>query len=169
MRIFLVGYMGAGKTTNGKRLARRLGLDWKDTDHLFEERYCISTDDFFHKYDEPLYRQLEAQILRSTEQYDNVVISTGGGTPCFHDNIDWMNEHGLTIFLKISPQTVVDRLSKSKVKRPLVVGKSLEELTAFVQKTYTDRLPFYEKAQLVFKGEDCDLEAIVRAVRGVGS
>ena len=165
MRIFLVGYMGAGKTTTGKRLARRLGLDCYDTDHLFEEKYCISTDDFFHKYDEPLYRKLEAQVLRSTEQYDNVVISTGGGTACFFDNIDWMNEHGITIFLKISPQTVIDRLSKSKVKRPLVMGKSIEELTDFVHKTYTERMPFYEKAQLVFKGENCDLEAIVEALR----
>ena len=167
MRIYLVGYMGAGKTTAAKRLANRLGLECYDTDHLFEEKYRISVDDFFKKYDEPLYRKLESQILKSTESLDNAVIATGGGTACFYDNIDWMNEHGLTIFLKISPKTVVDRVSHSKTKRPLARDKSIEELTEFVQHNYTERMPFYEKAKLVFKGEDCDLDAIVAAITEV--
>lgn len=167
MRIYLVGYMGAGKTTAAKRLANRLGLDCYDTDHLFEEKYRISVDDFFKKYDEPLYRKLESQILRSTERLDNAVIATGGGTACFNENIDWMNQHGLTIFLKISPKTVVNRVFHSRTKRPLARDKSMEELEAFVQQNYTERMPFYEKAHRIFKGEDCDLDAIVTAIKEV--
>ena len=168
MRVYLVGYMSAGKTSTGKQLAKRLAMEWYDTDRLFEEKYHISIEDFFKKYDENLYRKLESQILQSTAQYDNAVISTGGGTACFNDNMDWMNQQGITIFLKISPKSVVTRLANSKVRRPLVRGKSEEELTEFVNKTYTERLPFYEKAQLVFKGENCDIDAIVESLQGLG-
>ena len=164
MRIYLVGYMSAGKSTTCKRLARQLGLDSYDTDHLFEERFCISTSDFFKKYDEPLYRKLETQILQGTEALDNAVIATGGGTACFNDNMEWMNQHGITVFLKISPKTAVDRLSHSKVKRPLVSNKTPEELEEFIQKNYTDRMGFYEQAQLTVKGENLDVEALAQAI-----
>ncbi len=161
-RIYLVGYMGAGKTTAAKRLAHRLGWEHYDTDALFEEKYHISVDDFFHKYDEALFRKLESQILQSTENLENAVISTGGGTPCFNDNMAWMNEHGKTVFLKISPQSAVSRIMLSKKKRPLVTDKTEAELTAFVKKHYGARMSFYEQAQLVVKGEDLDLETLIK-------
>ena len=135
-----------------------------DTDRLFEERYRITASDFFKKYDEPLYRKLETQILHDTLQYDNAVIATGGGTACFNDNIDWMNQHGITVFLKISPHSAVVRLSQSKVRRPKVYGKSQEDLEEFIQKNYAERMPFYEKAMLTVKGEDFDTEALATAV-----
>lgn len=156
--------MGAGKSTTAKRLAHRLGMESYDTDRLFEERFHISANDFFKKYDEALYRKLESQILRETLQYEHAVIATGGGTPCFNDNMDWMNQNGITIFLKISPQTAIHRLSQSKVKRPKIVDKTPEELAEFVQKNYAERMPFYEKAQLTFKGEDCDLDALTALI-----
>ena len=164
MRIYLVGYMGAGKSTTAKRLAKRLGLESYDTDRLFEEKYHITASDFFQKYDEDLYRRLETQILHDTVNFDHAVIATGGGTACFNGNMEWMNLHGFTIFLKISPQTAINRLSQSKVRRPLVFGKTTEELTAFIQKNYAERMPFYEQAQLVFKGEDCDLDALTASI-----
>ena len=102
--------MGAGKTTAARRLAQRLGWQVADTDAMFEEKYKISVCDFFNKYDEPLYRKLESEVLKSTESMENTVISTGGGTACYFDNMEWMNDHGLTIFLRISPAAVVDRL-----------------------------------------------------------
>lgn len=160
-RIYLVGYMGAGKTTAAKRLAHRLGWEHYDTDALFEEKYHISVDDFFHKYDEVLFRKLESQILQSTENLENAVISTGGGTPCFNDNMAWMNAHGTTVFLKISPQTAVSRIMLSKKKRPLAAGKTEAELATFVEKHYGARMSFYEQAQHVVKGEDLDLEIVV--------
>lgn len=165
MRIYLVGYMGAGKTTVARKLAHRLGMDCYDTDHLFEERFKISTDDFFHKYDEPLYRKLETQILQSTERFDNAVISTGGGTACYNDNMDWMNQHGITVFLKVSPQTSYNRLLHAKVKRPLIHDKTPEQMQEFIEQHYSKRMPFYSQALLTVKGEDFDVEAAVTALQ----
>ncbi len=163
-RIYIVGYMGAGKTTAARRLAQRLGWDVVDTDAMFEEKYKISVCDFFNKYDEALYRKLESEVLKSTESLDNVVISTGGGTACYFDNMEWMNHHGTTVFLRISQAAVVDRLLHAKRKRPLAEGKSEEELKDFVNMHYTSRMPFYEQAQITVKSEDLDLEEVMKKV-----
>ena len=163
-RIYIVGYMGAGKTTAARRLAQRLGWEVADTDDLFEEKYKISVCDFFNKYDEALYRKLESEVLKSTESLENVVISTGGGTACYFDNMDWMNQHGLTIFLRISQKAVVDRLVHAKRKRPLAEGKTEEELAAFVEQQYIGRLPFYEQSRITVKAEDLDLDSLVKQI-----
>ena len=163
-RIYIVGYMGAGKTTAARRLAQRMGWEVVDTDALFEEKYKISVNDFFNKYDEPLYRKLEAEVLKSTESLENVVVSTGGGTACYFDNMEWMNQHGLTVFLRISEKAVVDRLLHAKRKRPLAIGKSETELTEFVANHYTARLPFYEQAKITVKAEDLDLGGLIRQI-----
>lgn len=160
-RIYLVGYMGAGKTTAARRIANRLGWEVADTDAMFEEKYRISIDDFFQKYDEPLYRKLESQVLKETEHLENTVISTGGGTACYFDNMEWMNQHGLTVFMRISPAAAVDRVLHSRHKRPLARGKSEEELLEFVIQHYTSRLPFYEQAKITVKSEDFDLEGLM--------
>ena len=159
--------MSAGKSTTSKRLARQLGWEAYDTDKLFEERFRIATNDFFNKYDEPLYRKLETQILQGTTELDNAVIATGGGTPCFNENMEWMNQHGITVFLKISPQSAFDRLSHSKVRRPLVFNKSPEELMAFIQTNYVERMPFYEQATLTVKGENLDITALAETLKGL--
>lgn len=166
-KVYIVGYMGAGKTTAARRLAQRLGWGVADTDALFEEKYKISVNDFFNKYDEPLYRKLESEVLKSTESLENVVVSTGGGTACYFDNMEWMNQHGLTVFLRISPQAAVDRVIHSRHKRPLVEGKTEEELTEFVQRHYTSRLPYYEQAQITVKAEDLDLENLIEMINGL--
>lgn len=156
--------MGAGKTTVARRLANHLGWEVADTDAMFEEKYRISICDFFNKYDEPLYRKLESEVLKSTADLENVVISTGGGTACYFDNMDWMNQHGLTVFLRISQKAVVDRLLHAKRKRPLAEGKSEAELTEFVTRHYTERLPFYEQAKITVKAEDFDLESFIKQI-----
>ncbi len=163
-RIYLVGYMGAGKTTVARRLANHLGWEVADTDAMFEEKYRISICDFFNKYDEPLYRKLESEVLKSTADLENVVISTGGGTACYFDNMDWMNQHGLTVFLRISQKAVIDRLLHAKRKRPLAEGKTESELTEFVNRHYTERLPFYEQAKITVKAEDLDLENLIKQI-----
>lgn len=163
-RIYLVGYMGAGKTTAARRIAQRLGWDVVDTDALFEEKYRISVNDFFNKYDEALYRKLESEILKETESLEHVVVSTGGGTACYFDNMEWMNCHGLTVFMRISPQAAVDRVIHSRHKRPLAEGKSEEELTEFVSSHYAARIPFYEQARITVKSEDLDLDALMKQI-----
>ena len=161
-RIYLVGYMGAGKTTAARRMANHLGWEVVDTDAMFEEKYRVSVNDFFHKYDEALFRKLESEVLRSTESMDNTVISTGGGTPCFNDNMAWMNQHGKTVFLRISPQAALDRLLHSKRKRPLVESKTEAELAEYINTHYTSRLPFYEQADIVVKAENLDVELLIK-------
>ncbi|MCR5659909.1 MAG: shikimate kinase [Bacteroidales bacterium] len=164
-RIYIVGYMGAGKTTAARRLAQRLGWEVVDTDAMFEEKYKISVNNFFNKYDEPLYRKLESEVLKETENLKNTVISTGGGTACYFDNMEWMNQHGLTVFLRISEKAVVDRLLHAKRKRPLAVGKSEEELIEFVAQHYTSRLPFYEQAQITVKSENLDVDGLMNTIK----
>ncbi len=157
--------MGAGKTTAARRLAQRLGWEVVDTDAMFEEKYKISVNNFFNKYDEPLYRKLESEVLKETENLKNTVISTGGGTACYFDNMEWMNQHGLTVFLRISEKAVVDRLLHAKRKRPLAVGKSEEELIEFVAQHYTSRLPFYEQAQITVKSENLDVDGLMNTIK----
>ena len=148
-------------------LGQVVGLEsWQglDLDKLFEERYKISVQDFFHKYDEDAFRKLESQLLRETLNHKNVIIATGGGTPCFFDNMEWMNANGTTIFLKVTPMTAVHRLMQSKKKRPLIEGKNEQEVIDFVSRHYAERMPFYEKAQIIVKGENLDIDNIIRHI-----
>ncbi len=163
-RIYIVGYMGAGKTTTARRLAQRLGWEAVDTDTLFEMKYKISVCDFFNKYNETLYRKLEADVLKETGCLENVVVSTGGGTACYFGNMDWINRNGLSVFLSISEKAVVDRLLHAKRKRPLVVGKSETELAEFVAHQYITRLPFYEQAKITVKAENLDMDGLLKLV-----
>lgn len=164
-RIYLVGYMGAGKTTAAKRIATRLGWDVADTDAMFEEKYRISIHDFFQKYDEPLFRKLESEILKSTENMENTVISTGGGLACHCDNMEWMNRHGLTVFMRISPEAAADRILHSKRKRPLTDNKNEVELAEYIRQHYAERLPFYEQAKITVKSEDFDLDNFMNLIK----
>ena len=164
-RIYLVGYMGAGKTTAAKRIATRLGWDVADTDAMFEEKYRISIHDFFQKYDEPLFRKLESEILKSTENMENTVISTGGGLACHCDNMEWMNRHGLTVFMRISPEAAADRILHSKRKRPLTDNKNEVELAEYIRQHYAERLPFYEQAKITVKSEDFDLDSFMNLIK----
>ena len=163
-RIFLIGYMGSGKSSALKHLSNKISWQGLDLDKLFEERYKISVQDFFHKYDEDAFRKLESQLLRETLNHKNVIIATGGGTPCFFDNMEWMNANGTTIFLKVTPMTAVHRLMQSKKKRPLIEGKNEQEVIDFVSRHYAERMPFYEKAQIIVKGENLDIDDIIRHI-----
>lgn len=156
--------MGAGKSSIARKLAGRLSCAFFDLDKMFEEKYRITVQDFFFKYDEAAFRKLESMLLRETESLQDCIIATGGGTPCFNGNIDWMNEHGITIFIKISPETAVSRIINSKKKRPLAQGKTEAELLEYVRQHYGNRLPYYEKAQITVKGEDFDIESLLLAV-----
>lgn len=160
-RIYLVGYMGAGKSSVARRLARRLGWTICDLDDLFEERYHITVAGFFERFGEDLFRVLETELLYSTETMENVVISTGGGTPCFNDNMKWMNNKGITVFIMLSEQSLRYRLLSSKRKRPLVMGKSEKELEEYIKVHYSSRYQYYSQAAITVKGESLDYDELI--------
>lgn len=160
-RIYLVGYMGAGKSTVARRLARHLGWTSLDIDDMFEERYHITVDHFFERFGEDLFRVMETELLYSTEKMENVVISTGGGTPCFNDNMRWMNDKGLTVFIMLSEQSLLHRLLHSKRKRPLVMGKSENELEEYIKVHYDSRRQYYNQAAITVKGENLDYDSLL--------
>lgn len=152
-RIFLIGYMGAGKTTLGKAFARALGLTFVDLDWYIEERFHKSIRQLFAERGEEGFRELEKRMLHEAGDFEDVVISVGGGTPCFFDNMEYMNEAGETVFLDVNLQVLFRRLKVAKQQRPLLDGKTDEELKAFIQEALQKRLPFYTKAKHTFNGE----------------
>ena len=160
-RIFIIGYMCSGKSSISRKLASRLGYNSFDTDDLFEEKYHVSVNDFFEKYGEDYFRKFEAEILRKTGDLRKVVISTGGGTPCYYDNMKWMKDNGMTVFIKVSPTTAYNRLVTAKRKRPLVNGKTSEELMRYIETHYGSRLSYYEQAELTVKGENFNIEKLL--------
>ena len=154
MRIFLIGYMGAGKTTVGRELAKELGLDFIDIDHYIQARYQKTIADIFEEIGESGFRDLENKILREVGDIENVVISCGGGTPCFHNNMDYMNSIGKTVYLKASPKLLTQRLNTCKDKRPLIRDKSEEELYVYVEESLKNREHHYAKAHIIFETEE---------------
>ena len=155
-RIFLIGYMGSGKTTLGQAFARALGLEFIDLDWYIEERYHRSIADIFAERGEEGFRSIERSLLHEVGEFEDVVIATGGGTPCFFDNIDYMNSVGQTVFLDVSPAVLFRRLKVAKAKRPLVAGKTDTELQEFIRTALDRRLPFYRKAACPFNGEELE-------------
>ncbi len=150
IRIFLIGYMGAGKTTLGKAFARELNIPFIDLDWYIEERYHKTIGELFSERGEASFRELEKCMLHEVADFDDVVISTGGGTPCFFDNMEFMNSRGQTIFLDVHPDILYRRLRVAKQQRPVLQGKSSEELHAFIVEALGMREPFYSQAHFRF-------------------
>jgi shikimate kinase len=152
-RIFLLGYMGAGKTTLGKVLARRMKLSYIDTDQFIENRYRRKIGDIFASEGEAPFRKLEYRILCEISEIENVIISTGGGLPCFHDSMTVMNRMGTTVYLEVSPEELAARLNASKTVRPVLQNRSGKELLDFIRENLNKRKPFYEQATIRFNAE----------------
>ena len=139
--------MGAGKTTIGKALARKTGLEFFDLDWYVENRYRMKIPQIFAEKGEAGFRELERNMLHEVTEFEDVVISCGGGTPCFFDNIDYMNQQGPVVYLKADPEVLCKHLAMSKNDRPLLRGKSPEELITFIREQLEKREPFYTKAR----------------------
>lgn len=154
MKYFLVGYMYSGKTTFGRRLAAERKMDFLDLDRAFEERYHYTVPRFFATFGEEAFRKLESQLLRSTVALDNVVIATGGGTPCHSGNMDFILENGTAIYLQMSVDALVERALRSRNPRPLMRGLSPDALRAKIQSQLMEREPFYRKAPVILDGRD---------------
>ncbi len=145
--IILVGYMCVGKTTIGRALAKQLGYSFYDLDWYIEERFHTKVSEIFAEKGEAHFRNLEQRMLHEVAEFENVVLSCGGGTPCFFDNMEYMNSVGHVFYLKASVDTILQHLSISKGERPLLAGKSPDELRAYITAQLAERAPHYEKAQ----------------------
>ena len=139
--------MGAGKTTVGKQLAKDLGLPFYDLDWYIESRMRKKISEIFAERGEEGFRQIEHNMLHEVAEFEDVIISCGGGTPCFFDNMDYLNQQGDVVYLKATPETLYKHLMMAKVERPLLKGKSPEELIAYITEHLQERAPFYEKAR----------------------
>ena len=164
MRIYLIGFMGCGKSTLGKKLARHTGLQFIDMDHYIEKRNCKTVPRIFAEDGEAEFRIRERRALEELSQFSDVVIATGGGAPCFFDNIDLMNRTGKTIYLDIDPEILAARLMKSKIDRPLIKGKSKQELIEFINNTLEKRDKFYKQAKFRITSQDTGLEEIIKMI-----
>jgi len=149
-RIILIGYMGAGKTTLGKILARSLNLGFIDLDWYIENRFHQSVSQLFATRGEEGFRKIEQNMLHEVAEFEDVVISAGGGTPCFFDNMEYMNQQGVTVYLKATPETLRTHLRMGKQKRPLIAQKNDEELDAFIRESLDKRESYYNQARLIF-------------------
>ena len=149
-RIILIGYMGAGKTTLGKILARELNLEFIDLDWYIESRFRQSVSQLFATRGEDGFRQIERNMLHEVAEFENVVISSGGGTPCFFENMEYMNSQATTVYLKATPETLRTHLKMGKQKRPLIAQKNDEELDAYIRESLIKREPYYTQAHLIF-------------------
>ena len=147
IRIILIGFMGAGKTTVGKALAAELGVSFYDLDWYITMRYHKSVPEIFAERGEEGFRDLERRMLHEVAEFEDVVVSCGGGTPCFFDNMDYMNSLADTVYLKAEPEVLAMHLRMGKGKRPLLEGKSPEELEAYVREMLSQREAFYDKAK----------------------
>ena len=143
----IIGYMGAGKTTVGKALAKELGVMFYDLDWYIESRMRKTVKQIFDEIGEEGFRKIERNMLHEVAEFENVVVSCGGGTPCFFDNMDYMNKLGETIYLKASPETLHTHLKMGKGVRPLLLNKTPEEVEIFIREQLKLREPFYNKAK----------------------
>jgi len=149
INLYLVGYMGTGKTTVGKSLAEKLNRSFVDVDEFIENRYHHTIASIFEEKGEMGFREIERRALQEISEFENTVVSTGGGLPCFFDNMDVMNRTGITIYLKASVDDLLARLNLNKQKRPLIEGKSSEELQEFIELNLKKRESFYNQAAMV--------------------
>ena len=148
-RIILIGYMGAGKTTVGKALAKELRMPFYDLDWYIESRMHKTVKAIFDERGEAGFRKIEHNMLHEVAEFEDIIISCGGGTPCFFDNIDYMNRQGETVYLKATPEILYGHLKMGKTIRPLLLNKTADEVQVFIREQLAQREPYYSKAKHV--------------------
>lgn len=166
MKIFLLGFMGAGKSYWGKQLAIHWDLPYFDLDDVIVEREGMAVAEIFAEKGENYFRELEGRMLRELAlDNDAFLIACGGGTPCFNDTMDFMNQQGVTVWLNPSVPVMVERLQRKQAKRPLIQDLSAEDLTAFTEKKLAERQPFYEQSQVIISDDAISLDTFDKLVR----
>lgn len=172
MRIFLVGFMGAGKSALGRGLAAELGLKFIDLDKEIEKHFNKDVAAIFATEGEKVFRDAESQKLAEAIEGDDFVLACGGGTPCFGKNMELMNDAGVTLYLKMSTDHLAQRLEPETETRPLLGGKKGHELWTMIHELLQEREPDYLKAQYKVKAWDlkaADLAEFIRLYENVGA
>ncbi|MEG2493309.1 MAG: shikimate kinase [Rikenellaceae bacterium] len=162
MIVFLVGYMGCGKSTLGRELAREMGCEFFDTDDIIEKQEGVNISDIFAQKGENSFRDMERKVIETLSEKKNAIVSTGGGLPCFRENMDLMNKIGFTIYIDVPIDILVSRIAKTGAKRPLVAQKSNAEISEFVLKSIAEREPFYAKAKMKVSGRSLRASDIIQ-------
>lgn len=165
MRIFIIGYMGSGKTTFGPKLAGVMGLEFYDLDVEFEARYKISISDFFLKYGEVFFREIEHNLLAEFAQKNDLVLACGGGTPCHHDNLSLMKEKGITVYLEVPAEVLIKRLKDSPRKRPILKTFTQSAYEQHIREHLAIRETSYRQAHIILDGRSPDPEKAALQIR----
>ena len=159
---------GSGKSTLSEFISEKLNLKRIDLDEEIVHFEKKSIEDIFRDSGEDYFREVERQMVEKACKLDNAIISTGGGAPCFHNNIEMMNNAGTTIFLSVPVHTLVSRMQSFDSNRPMLNGKSTEELKKFLEQKIEERRAFYQKADLTLNGENIRGDEIIAALKSSG-
>ncbi len=163
--VYLIGFMGSGKSTAGRKLASHLGWSYVDLDERIEYSTRKTINQIFSEHGEEHFRKLESEALKDLKNQTNVVISTGGGTPCFGDNMEYMNRTGVTVYLKMTPGQLKSRLAGTKDDRPLLKNLDDIKLLHFIENTLEIREKWYNQADIKVDGFSVDINETVTLIR----
>jgi shikimate kinase len=168
MKVFLIGFMASGKSTIGEELAKELGYRFIDLDTFIEEKHKRSIKLIFEYFGEEKFREIENDALKEVSQFEgNIIVASGGGTSCFYNSVDYMNEMGLTIYLRVEVAELLARLIASKKDRPLLWGKSQEELNNYILRVLDERKKYYEKAKITVQLDSINVDHLVNTIRSL--
>ena len=163
--IYVIGFMGSGKSTAGKRLASLLGYSFIDLDRKIEEAAGKSIPQIFSQDGEETFRKTESEVLKNIKPLEGTIVSTGGGTPCHGDNMDFMLSNGLTIYLKMTPGQLAHRLMESTTVRPLIKNISDDDLPGYIEKVLTVREKWYNRAEIIIEGINLDINRLLSLIK----
>lgn len=150
--------MGSGKSTVGRKLAKLLNFEFLDLDERIEKEIGMPISRFFENEGEDTFRRVENQVLKQTNTLQNCVIATGGGCPCFHNNMHWINENGISVFIDLSAKALFSRLKHAKEERPLIQNLNEDELLKSIEMRLEERIPIYKQAHISVAGINLDVD-----------
>jgi len=164
--IFLIGLPGSGKTTLGRALARTLGRGFIDLDHYIQGRFCCSVSDLFARRGEEGFRLIEHNMLHEVAEMEDVVVSCGGGTPCYFDNMDYMMGRGTVVYLQANRARLHERLWRARARRPAIARLSEEEIDSYIDRTHQSRHPVYARAHHTIESSELEDASSIEATVG---
>ncbi len=158
--LYIIGFMGSGKTTAGKKLAASLGWSFIDLDKRIEEHTGKTIPEIFADHGEDHFREIEAETLRALSPESDTIVATGGGAPCYNGNMEFMNNSGLTVYLKLTPSQLAGRLKRSSDERPLITNLTGDRLLQYIVSKLSERAGWYEKSHIIVDGYNLDLSSL---------